>query len=163
MGTETVKDTINDVFLYLWEKRNALEHINNPHNYIITFFYRSIFKKLEHTDKAFDEINVDDDTEFEVFAEPSFEENLFDKESQQKLSFIVNRYLNYLPKQQREIMYQKFFLGLSYAEIARVNKISVNTVYNTVYAAMHKLRTSIPAKVVAALISACITFFIFFF
>lgn len=163
IGSETVKDTINDIFLYLWENRNSLEHVNTPHNYIITSFCRSIFKKHKYADKAYEEINENADTGFQIFTEPSFEENLLDKESQQKLSFIVNRYLNYLPKQQREIMYQKFFLGLSYAEIAKANKLSVNTVYNTVYAAMQKLRNSIPAKVVASLISVCITFFLFFF
>ena len=85
-----------------------------------------------------------------------------EKESQERLSAIVNRHLNYLPRQQREIMYQKFYLGLSYAEIASANKLSVNTVYNTVYTAMQKLRTSIPTSAVASLISLFAVLHLFF-
>ncbi|MFT3950145.1 MAG: sigma-70 family RNA polymerase sigma factor [Agriterribacter sp.] len=162
MGTETVKDTINDVFLYLWEKRKTLEHISHPHNYILTFFHRSILRKTEQSGKMQGETIEDIDEIHRHFTEPSIEENILDKEHNKRLSALVNRHLNYLPRQQREIMYQKFFLGLSYAEIAKANKLSVNTVYNTVYAAMQKLRSSMPARVVASLISACIAFFLIF-
>ncbi|MFT3749487.1 MAG: sigma-70 family RNA polymerase sigma factor [Agriterribacter sp.] len=163
IGTETVKDTINDVFLYLWEKRRTLGHIRHPHNYILTFFHRSIVKKIEQSGKIQGETIENIDEIHRHFTEPSIEENILDKENNKRLSVLVNRHLNYLPRQQREIMYQKFFLGLSYMEIAKANKLSVNTVYNTVYAAMQKLRSSLPARVVASLISACIVFFLFFF
>ncbi|PVD51223.1 hypothetical protein DC498_16390 [Terrimonas sp.] len=162
MGTETVKDTINDVFLYLWEKRKTLGHIQHPHNYILTFFHRSILKKIEQSGKIQGETIENIDEIHRHFTEPSIEENILDKENNKRLSMLVNRHLNYLPRQQREIMYQKFFLGLSYAEIAKANKLSVNTVYNTVYAAMQKLRSSLPARVVASLISACVAFFLIF-
>ncbi|MCC6289529.1 MAG: sigma-70 family RNA polymerase sigma factor [Chitinophagaceae bacterium] len=162
MSTEAVKDTINDVFLYLWEKRKSLDHVNNPHNYILTFFHRSVLKKLQQPDVLLDETDENTVLIYEAFTEPSFEENLLEKENNESLSRIVNRHLNFLPRQQREIMYQKFFLGLSYAEIAKANKLSVNTVYNTVYSAIQKLRASIPVRVIASLISACTAFFIFF-
>lgn len=162
MPTETVKDTINDVFLYLWEKRKSLGHIKSSHNYMLTFFHRSILKKIEQSGKIHGETIEEVDEMHQYFAEPSIEEKLLDKENTERLSVLINRHLNYLPRQQREIMYQKFFLGLSYAEIAKANRLSVNTVYNTVYSAMQKLRSSIPARVVASLISACIAFFLIF-
>ena len=161
-STEVVKDTINDVFLYLWEKRRSLQHIHHPHNYLLTFFHRSIINGMRSASVLIEDINEECKDEYEGFAEPSFEQDLLDKESQERLSALVNRHLNYLPRQQREIMYQKFYLGLSYAEIASANKLSINTVYNTVYAAMQKLRTSIPTSAVASLISLFAVLHLFF-
>jgi RNA polymerase sigma factor (sigma-70 family) len=161
-STEVVKDTINDVFLYLWEKRRSLQHIHHPHNYLLTFFHRSIINGMRPANVLIEDINEECKDEYEGFAEPSFEQDLLDKESQERLSALVNRHLNYLPRQQREIMYQKFYLGLSYAEIASANKISINTVYNPVYAAMQKLRTSIPTSAVASLISLFAVLHLFF-
>lgn len=161
--TETVKDTINDVFLYLWERRESLAHIKNPHNYIVTFFYRSIARKAQQSGAGITDLIDENATEiYETFSEPSIENNFLDKELQKRQSLIVNKYLNNLPRQQKEILYQKFYLGLSYAEIAKANKLSVNTVYNTVYSAIQKLRTSIPARLIASLISTGIIFFLFF-
>lgn len=162
LGTEVVKDTINDVFLYLWEKRRALQHIQHPHNYIVTFFHRSIFKKLRRSEVLLGDVAEDENIICENFAEPSFEQDLLNRESRERLSLLVNRHLDHLPRQQREIIYQKFFLGLSYAEIASANRLSVNTVYNTVYTAVRKLRSSIPASAVASLISLCLAVYLFF-
>jgi len=156
LGTEAVKDTINDVFLYLWEKRRSLQHIQHPHNYILTFFHRSVIKKLRQQDLPLDEADEDIHALYETFSEPSFEQNLLDAESRAGISRLVNRHLDHLPRRQRELLYQKFFLGLSYAEIAKANRLSVNTVYNTVYTAMQKLRDSIPVSAIASLISLCI-------
>ncbi|MBS1750624.1 MAG: sigma-70 family RNA polymerase sigma factor [Bacteroidetes bacterium] len=163
LGTEAIKDTINDVFLYLWEKRKTLQHIQHPHNYILTFFHRSILKKLSRQDILLDDTGVDVHTLYEDFSEPSFEQNFLDSESRVRLSRLVNRHLDHLPRQQRAIIYQKFFMGLSYADIAKANKLSVNTVYNTVYTAMHKLRTSISADAIASIISFCIALALIFF
>lgn len=162
-GTELVKDTINDVFLYLWEKRKKLQHILHPHNYILTFFHRSIVKKNSRQDILLDDIGGDVHSLYGEFSEPSFEENFLDSESRVKLSRLVNSHLSQLPRQQQTFLYQKFFLGLSYSEIAKANKLSVNTVYNTVYTAMQKLRASIPAKAVASLISLCVAVALIFF
>ena len=161
-GTEVVKDTINDVFLYLWEKRGALRHIHHPHNYLLTFFHRSIINGMRPANVLPEDMNEAFQDEYEAFAEPSFEQGMLDKESRERLSALVNRHLSHLPRQQREIMYQKFYLGLSYAEIASANKLSVHTVYNTVYTAMQKLRTSIPASAVASLISLFAILHLFF-
>jgi RNA polymerase sigma factor (sigma-70 family) len=161
-STEAVKDTINDVFLYLWEKRRSLQHIHHPHNYLLTFFHRSMINGIRRADMLLEDVNEAFQDFCGEFAAPSFEQDLLDKENRDRLAALVNRHLNYLPRQQREIMYQKFYLGLSYAEIAAANKLSVNTVYNTVYTAMQKLRTSIPASAVASLISLFAVLHLFF-
>ena len=162
-GTEAVKDTINDVFLYIWEKRKSLQHVHHPHNYILTFFYRSLFKKNRLSEIPLSNLAENGDASFENFSEPSCEQELLSRETRERLSSLLTRYLNQLPRKQREIIYQKFYLGLSYTEIASANKLSVNTVYNTVYSTVRKLRSAIPSKTLASLISLCIAVLLIFF
>lgn len=162
-SSETVKDAINDLFLYIWEKRKSLQHIHHPHNYILTAFCRSINKKGSATEVPFDYLTRLDDFPPDQFVEPSYEQNLLNKESHNRLSLLLNRHLSQLPPKQREIIYLKFYLGLSYAEIARANRLSVNTVYNTVYNTVQKLRSAIPSKTLASLISLFVVGLLIFF
>lgn len=156
-NTETVKDIINDIFLYLWENRSRLQHIHNPHSYIITFFIRSLYKG-EHHARLYSASGVQyEEYASEEFVEPSCDEHLLDKEKEDLLLNVINRKMEQLPPKQRQIIYQKFYLGLSYEEISKANKVSVNTVYNTVYAAMDKLRILIPKNTVLTLISTLAT------
>jgi RNA polymerase sigma factor (sigma-70 family) len=158
ISSEVVKDGINDVFLYFWEKREQLQHIQSPHNYIVTFFIRNIYRTNKAENISLDNFSADIDYAGETFIEPSFETAFFDKESQEQVSQIVHKYLNRLPEKQRQIVYQKFYLGLSYAEIAKTNGLSVNTVYNTVYNAMHKLRTAIPVNTLSSVLLLAVSF-----
>ncbi|MGN6495372.1 MAG: RNA polymerase sigma factor [Agriterribacter sp.] len=154
---DVIKDTVNDIFLYLWENRSRLQHIHNPHSYIITFFIRSLYKGEQHaklhssTDVQYEEYIADE------FIEPACDKGLLDKEREQSLLGLINRQMEQLPPKQRQIIYQKFYLGLSYEEISKANRVSINTVYNTVYAAMDKLRVLIPRNTFFALISVVAT------
>ncbi|MCO5236915.1 MAG: sigma-70 family RNA polymerase sigma factor [Chitinophagaceae bacterium] len=162
-NAEVVKDTIHDVFLYLWEKRKTLQHIQNSHNYILTFFHRAIAKKTQHETSHFNPADEIEFNRYAAFTEPSFEQALLNRENEKRLAVLIHKHLDQLPPRQREILYQKFFLGCSYAEIAKANRLSVNTVYNTVYSAMQKLRSSLPAASAVSFISGCIGLFLFFF
>src|SRR5260370_5429760 len=42
---EKVKDCINDLFLYVFENRFKLHSVNHHHNYLVTIFLRSLFRK----------------------------------------------------------------------------------------------------------------------
>lgn len=162
-NSETAKDTINDIFLYLWETRSALQHVHNPHSYIITYFIRSLYKKetaapvYSVKDIFFEEYMPDE------FVEPSCDEHLLDSEREKLLLSVIHRRIEQLPPKQRQVIYQKFYLGLSYEEISKTNRISVNTVYNTVYAAMDKLRSLLPKNKIIPLASATATLFAIIF
>lgn len=159
---ESVKDTINDIFLYFWEKRNQLTHIQQPHNYIITFFIRSLYKGETHARMFTSSGEQYEEYAYEAFVEPACDVSLLDREKQHLLLTVINRQMEQLPPKQRQIIYQKYFLGLSYEEIAKTNHISINTVYNTVYAAMDKLRAIIPKNTIMVLVSALAVSFLFF-
>jgi len=134
---ERGKDDINDLFLYIFENRGRLAHIQNHHNYIVTSFLRKLFRKgnysnLESLSASEDEMNhpIAD----HVYSDPREEENL---------SRILKDYINKLSYSQAKMIYQKFYIGMSYDEIAAANEISIKTAYNTILQAIAKLRNLI--------------------
>jgi len=156
-----VKDEINEVFLYLWENRGKLKTIINAHNYILTAYLRKLYKK--------DNIGLSETSDWEANAEflvlPSVETRYIRPQMQQHVSRILTDFVGKLPERQRQMIYQKFYLGLSYKEIATVNEVSINTVYNTIYKAVEKLKHQIGKDnldtLLLALILICILYLFF--
>jgi RNA polymerase sigma factor (sigma-70 family) len=142
-----VKDSINDLFLYLWENPGKLQHTLNHHNYIITAFLRKLYRK--------ENFSADQGLEFEDLPDfgfsPSAEAQHIHQNSLINASKILQEYVGQLPQRQRSMIYQKFYLGLSYKEIADSNDVSINTVYNTIYKAVDKLRILIGKEQLGAL------------
>lgn len=161
---DIVNDAIDEVFLYCWEKRTSLGNINNIHNYIITAFLHKLYKaKNKRLPLQFEYAFSNDD--FSNLQLPSVEYAVINKEENTQRSRIIEQQLKALPPRQREMVYQKYFLGLSYNEIAKLNGLSINTVYNTLYTTIAKLRTTIPKNVLlsVAIIISTIFLYNFFF
>lgn len=133
------KDALNEVFLYVWENRGQLGHVKNHHNYLLTAFLRKLYKK----EKFVPEECLSADTFPDLVAISSVEAEYIAKGTQHDLSRALTNFIEQLPERQKSLIYQKFYLGLSYQEIAQANNISINTVYNTIYKAVDKLKTLI--------------------
>src|SRR3954467_6398281 len=78
--SEVVKDTIQQLFLYLWEKRETIEVAANVKSYLITSFLRKLSSDWIKSRKACTlqvvwNINAED-------PEPTPEENLISKDGQ---------------------------------------------------------------------------------
>lgn len=138
LQTELVKDAINEVFLHIWEQRVTLKHIHTPHNYILTVFFRRVFHAARQNEKLVDTLSGE--SPFGDGAEISFVEGRIDEQHSSRANQLLSKQLEQLPERQREMLYQKFYLGRTYQEIAENLGISVNTVYNTVYTALGKLK-----------------------
>jgi len=135
---DKIKDSISDVFLYLWENRTNLQHINNHHNYIVTSFLRKLQQKKG---MAIEEMAESETLSW--FTSPSVEELYIQQYIDEAVSELLKEKVDQLADKQRHLIYQKFYLGLSYQEIAVGNDISINTVYNTIYKATSKLKSLI--------------------
>lgn len=134
-----VKDNINDLFLNLWEKKGQLYSVVNFHNYIVSSFLRKLYRR--------DNLEIDESMLIEMVpglqTYPSVESEYISQHTQDDLSRILKVFVEKLPYKQKQMIYQKFYLGLSYKEISETNHISINTVYNTVYKALEKLKIEI--------------------
>ena len=56
---------------------------------------------------------------------------------------MLQSYLNELPARQKELIFMKFYEGLSYDEIVQQTGLSHRTVYNKIHEALKKLKLDI--------------------
>ncbi len=148
-----VKDAINDIFLFFWDKRKSLKHIAASHNYIVTSFLRKLAKK--------NPLVLRDIESAELSFGGNFEDAVFKDHDQQLLYQTIKKQVAALPPKQRELIYQKYYLGLSYNEISASNNLSINTVYNTIYTAIKKLKLSIHGKKALELLTLAVIIIFF--
>ncbi|RAJ29102.1 RNA polymerase sigma factor [Pedobacter cryoconitis] len=136
---DVVKDAINDVFLYLWENRSSLQNVNNFHSYIITCFLRKLYRKNMISPAELYPLHDIPVAQLSL----SVEDEYIQQRVNGTVKRIVKDYVGQLAVKQRHMVYQKYYLGLSYQEIARTNKVSIHTVYNTIYKAIDKIKSAI--------------------
>lgn len=133
-----VKDTINQFFLYLWDRR---EHLNQPFNlrpYIIISFRRMLFAELKQRGRI--SIGCTDE---HMDAEQSKEDAIIQSQVELEMQLKVKKALDKLPKRQKQLIMMKYYENLSYEEISARTSLSTRTVYNQIYEAIKALKTEI--------------------
>lgn len=141
---ELVKDTIQQQFLYLWEKRATVTDAKNVRAYLITSFLR----RLRHDWKKSTNTSILEvaDSNCLKDPQPTPEENLLQKDSLFHLSQNLMHHINSLPRRQKELIILKFYEGLSYDEIVQKTGLSHRTVYNKIHEALQKLKVEMEGK-----------------
>jgi RNA polymerase sigma factor (sigma-70 family) len=138
---QLVKDTIQQLFLYLWEKRETIHEAQNVQSYLVTSFLRKLstdWIKSRRTTHL--EIVWNNDAEAHP---PTPEENLIIKDDQFHLVNLLMSHIQNLPNRQRELIILKFYERLSYDEIVEQTGLSHRTVYNKIHEALKKLKLDI--------------------
>jgi RNA polymerase sigma-70 factor (ECF subfamily) len=131
---EEAENLVQDVFLNLWENRNNVEKNSSIKSYVFTIAYNSsisiLRKKVRESEyveylKSLQEVREEPvDAGFEY------------KELTNKLEKIINE----LPQRQKEVYMMHRIEGLKYMEIAKLLKISVNTIENHMSRALKTIR-----------------------
>lgn len=161
-SAEKTKDGINDLFLYIYENREKLGHIQNHHNYLVTSFLRKLFRKQHFS--AEESLDLDNLENAPMY--PSVEAQHIKQHATEHVALVLKAYIDKLTESQTRMIYQKFYLGLSYEEISTANEITVKTAYNTIYNAVEKLKKMIGEEQMGALsvgISLLSLLILFFF
>lgn len=136
---ELVKDTIQELFIRLWDKRLNLSDDVNPKAYLTASLRRALHRKIQSLRKFvnFSEVeNGLDAFDFEV----SVEEDFISNEEVRSIAYRMAANLSVLPERQREVIYLKFFRDLSRPEISDAMGITPQTVSNLLQLALKKLR-----------------------
>ncbi|TCC96479.1 RNA polymerase sigma factor [Pedobacter hiemivivus] len=159
---EKTKDCVNDLFLYIYENRQKLGHILNHHNYLVTCFLRKLLRKQHFSaEESLDLLNFED-----TLVHPSVEALHIQQHANASVTSLLKSYINRLSESQTRLIYQKFYLGLSYDEISESNQITVKTAYNTIYNAVERLKKIIgeegvgPLSILLSLLSLLILFYL---
>lgn len=134
---DAAEDLVQNTFCQLWEKRNALCIQGSVKTYLYRSVYNAALNALKHekVKLAFGDFQQ----KYAELHENNIED-FFDRENQQMLMQEVNRAIDTLPEQCREIFILSRFDGEKNAEIADILQISVRTVETQLYRAMKRLR-----------------------
>lgn len=136
---ELVKDCIQEVFIDIFEHRNAISEPNNIKFYILKALKHTIFKKQKKERKK---TKLHEQTPLSFSAGHNFEDKRILSELDEEKKRLVEEALNSLTSKQKEIMYLRFSVGLSYSDISEIVNIDHSSVRKQVYRAVKKLRNS---------------------
>ena len=129
-------DTVQELFLNIWEKRDAFPDTDTPKAYLMTAIKYRCYNKLARSNKNQNPLN----TLEEVFiTEDTTMANMEARETETNIKTLINT----LPHKCKEIFILSRFEHLSYKEIATMLDISVKTVENQIGNALKMLRKNI--------------------
>lgn len=134
--TGLVKDCIQDLFLYLWQKRSSITETGSVEYYLMKSLRRRLERALSKTATLSNGIS-----HFEFAdSEATPDNKIIQQEQSNALAGKVKKAITALSKRQQEIIYLRFYLNASPAEIADIIQLKPQSVYNLLHDALNKLR-----------------------
>jgi len=128
------EESIQELFIYIYEKDVQLSTIGNLRAYLFTAFRRRLLLKKQSTPQLIDIASISTDI---LFQASDFADNI--SSSNQRNAQLASL-LNDLPWRQREALFLKYFNKLSTKEIANIMGIQPQVVSNTIYKALKKMK-----------------------
>lgn len=138
---ELVKDAIQQLFLYLWDKRDSLGEARNVRSYLVIALLRRLSADWKKTARH-EHLALVWNSSAEV-PMPTPEEALITRQTQDSAHSYLKQHIAALPARQRELIILKFYEGLSYEEIVDRTGLTYRTVYNKIHEALKKMRGNI--------------------
>ena len=136
---ETVKECIQSLFVYLYEKRKSIACPTNLAAYVFASFRNRLVKTMASASKnASVSGSVPENYDFEITVD--IQESLAEEDSEVERLQALQAALNELSPQQREVVYLRFYKGLSIDQTAEVLGLASQTVSNVTHNAILKLR-----------------------
>ena len=137
--SEVAKDIVIEAFLNLWQKREYLDNINQIKSYLLVVVRSRAINYLKDQQKNNELL---DKYELET---NSLEENIWEVpqhkiEDLKDLTLTLNKAIELLPKQQREVIRTIILENKTTEEIARQLNLSMRTVQNSKHIAIKKLK-----------------------
>lgn len=124
-----ISDSIQDLFMDLWEKRRKLSPDINVKPYVYGAFRNKLFKKVKQRSglKSLYE------NKLEIGYDLCVEEQLINSERKNQTILKVHGVLKKLPPKQREVIFLKFYKGFSNQQISEILEINYQSVKNHIY------------------------------
>lgn len=135
---ELIKDCIQDLFVEIWNTKHKLSKVKSIKSYLFKSIRRKLIaecvkRRRTTLDSAIFPI-------LKVLTSPSAEFNLIEKQRFNQERLKLKRALDQLTDRQREIIHLKFYVQLSYVEIAEVMSVSTKGAYKLMGRSINFLR-----------------------
>lgn len=121
--SDLIEDVIQDVMIYVWGKRETFADVRHPAAYLFTFFRNSLIKKLGASEVASEIVINSEDTSSSPMQKVIEVE--FESEKNSRLAASIS----HLSPRQKEAIYLRFFMKMSYDEAASVMGITTKALY----------------------------------
>lgn len=129
-------DIIQELFVNIWTSRHKLKPVNNLKPYLLRCV-KNLIIDYSRKNKTIERTNSNIVMEDFVFSPEDFR---IDKEESAFQTEKILALLNSLPDRVREAVYLRYFVGLSYAEIAEVMDINSQTAQNFVHRGVRQMK-----------------------
>ena len=129
---ELVKDTVQDIFVQLWNTANKLPDVNSPKAYLLVAVRRELLKRITRQRQFSDQ--------FVENPESSVEEQFIEAQTNEMISEGLAGFVEKLPSRQREIIFLKYYSALSTEQIATIMELTPASVYKLAYKAIDNLK-----------------------
>jgi RNA polymerase sigma-70 factor (ECF subfamily) len=136
-SNDIVKDCIQDVFIKIYNNRANLSETDNPKLYLLKALKNKLLDRLSADNKHRLEYMPPQDIRFyvEYSYNPSEET---DEEAEIKEKF--DKALSLLTDRQKEALYLRFQMDVSYEDISRLLDINYQSARNLIHRAIEKIR-----------------------
>lgn len=149
-----VTDAIQSLFVYIFEKRKTCAVPQSISAYLCVSLRHMIVNALKKENsgvfKSLDELDAN---EYPFDLEIDIETAIIRSELEKEQLEVLQKELNSLTKQQREVLYLKYYKKMDSEEIARVMGITSRTVYNTTHMAITQLRERLSKSFLMAVLA----------
>lgn len=136
---EIIEDCLQELFYQIWKGRSSLSDVQNVKGYLWISFRRRLMKQIKkrHSSrKGSVQFNVN------MKKVMSIERAIIDEEKQQQNRLRLQQVFDDLSHREREVLFLKYYEGMSYSEIGTILDIEYQTVRNYMYRAIDRLRKS---------------------
>lgn len=138
---DLVKDSIQEVFLDIWQYRENLTCPDNTKFYLFRSLSNRIKRELGKKRKEmFGELG---NFNFSDLSESSFEEHIIGMENHLSEANKLNRAFEALTPKQREVIHLLFFENLPYPEVSKIMEINLRSTYTLAWKALEVLRKTL--------------------
>jgi RNA polymerase sigma factor (sigma-70 family) len=146
--SDFIEDVIQDLFVYLWERKQDLTDTPpSLRNYLLKAFRNRIVFELKQHQRYTDLSENEEESTFE----PSIQETLLRNESEGEIASQLSLMLAQLPERQREALYLKYYEDCDIQQISEIMGITRQSVSNHLQKAMTYLRMHWQKSVVSPL------------
>lgn len=136
--SQMVEDSIQDIFISLWNNRETTSNIDNVKYYLLKVLRRDLIKKIKQESATANTLEHHKE-EYIDRCLNSYQEELHHQDAE-SIEIRLRQLVNLLDGRQREVLYLRLFQKMSYDQIAALLEIDIKYTYNIFSKAIRQLK-----------------------